>query len=127
MSQDCLHGVTVGLSGGADELVRSDLKEVPSISKLRDGTIAKLFGRDTFGSRFVGDVLTVLIGAGDQPAVHAASAVVSSQHVCQDSGVTCSHMGRRVDIVYRGGDVVLRIHRFRRSSGEKKAPGLITG
>ena len=67
--------------------------------------VGELLRLDAERVRGVGDRLAVLVGARQEEHLLAALAVVAGHHVGGDRRVRVPEMGRRVDVVDRGGDV----------------------
>ena len=67
---------------------------------------ASSLGRHALALGRLGDRLAVLVGAGQEEDLLAALAHVAGEDVGADRRVRVAEMGRRVDVVDRGGDVV---------------------
>jgi hypothetical protein len=52
------------------------------------------------------DLLTVFVGAGEEPGVVAEQAIAARKNVADDRRVGVADVGARVDVINRRGDVI---------------------
>ena len=104
--QDLLHHLLVPRLGGADEVVVGDAEAPPRL--LEDAPrsrprrpAARLPGL----GRHLGDLVAVLVGAGEEIDAVAGEPAVAAHRVGHDGGARVPEMRARVDVVDRGGEV----------------------
>ena len=103
---EVLHRLDVALLGGADEVVVGDLERAPKLLEGRGLGVAPLLGRHVVGSSGVGDLLAVLVDAGEEQRVVAVHATETRLDVGHDGGVGRAQVRGGVHIVDGRGDEV---------------------
>ena len=100
----------MALFGGADEVVVRDSHPLPELAEFRRNLIGVLLRRFAGGLRRALDLLTVLVGAGQEERVSAQQSLAPRNRVAGDRGVSVANVRPRVDVVNRGRDVELSRH-----------------
>ena len=102
-----LHAAHVPGLGGADEVVVGDLHAVPQTAELARDLVDKLLRRAAGGGGRALDLLPVLVGAGEEPGVHAHHALAPGDGIAHHGGVRVPDVRPRIDVINRSGDVEL--------------------
>src|SRR5262249_31771765 len=103
--QDLLHHRLVARLGGPDEVVIGDAEPPPRFPEGgRDLVGVGLRRHPGLGSGG-GDVVPVLVGAGEEPHAVATQPVIARHGVGDDGGVSVAQMGARVHVVDGRGEV----------------------
>ncbi len=105
-----LHAFFVAGRGGADEIVVLQAHAIPEGAELGGDFVGELLRRFVRGLGCALDLLSVLVGTGQEPGVVSEHAVAAGDGVAGDGGVGVSDVGMRVDVVDRGRDVELLGH-----------------
>src|SRR5271165_3571581 len=95
------------LGGGANEIVVRQTHAIPERAEFRGDFIRELLWRFARSLRGALDLLTVLVGAGQEPCVMAQHAVPPRDRIAGNRGVGVPNMRMRVNVVDRGRDVEL--------------------
>ena len=103
--QDLADDHLVTVLGGADEFVVLKAQAIPGVAELGRDLVAVLLGRLVGGGRGLGDLFTVLVGAGQEIGVVSPEAMEAGDDVDQDGGVGVSDVGRGIDVKDGGGGV----------------------
>ena len=108
LAQHPLDGAdVVGISGGVNELVFTDIQKPPELLEelaLQGDKHARGF---PLRVRCALDFFAVLVGAGEEGHIVSAHALVTRNHVADDGGVRGSHVRPRVGVVNRSGEIEL--------------------
>ena len=83
------------------------LHAVPQLAKLGGNLVDELLGRAAGSVGRALDLLPVLVGAGEEPGVHAHHALAARDGIAHDGGVGVADVRPRVDVVDGRGDVEL--------------------
>ncbi len=103
--QDLLHHLLVPRLGGADEVVVGDAEAPPRLPE-RPRDLVRVGLRRLAGlGRHLGDLLAVLVGAGEEVDAVAGQPAVAAHRVGHDGGARVPEMRARVDVVDRGREV----------------------
>src|SRR5580658_3668402 len=105
-----LHPLFVPLGGGADEIVVGQTHMIPEGTEFRGDLIGELLRRLARSLGGALDLLTVLVGAGQEPGVISQHAVPPRDRVAGNGGVGVANVRMRIDVVDRGRDVELLAH-----------------
>ena len=128
---EVLHGLVLARLGGADEVVVGNLELLPELLEVRGLGVSPLLRRHAVLGSGLGDLLAVLVHAGEELDVVAGGATVARLDVGQDGGVRGAEVRIGVDVVDGGGDEVRRApvcHMCRTSSwGRASANGAAAG
>ena len=103
---EVLHRLDVALLGGADEVVVGDLERAPKLLEGRGLGVAPLLGRHVMSGGGVGDLLAVLVDAGEEQRVIAVHATETRLDVGHDGGVGRAQVRGGVHVVDGRGDEV---------------------
>ena len=114
-AEDGLHGLQVGLVGGADEAVIGDVHELPQVldalGGLHDG-VHELLGGDPGLFGLVLDLLAVLVGAGEEDHVGAPHSLIPGHDVRGHGAVGMADVEPAGRIIDGGGDKEFLFTRF---------------
>ena len=105
VGQDLLHeGHVVGI-GGADEVVVAKPRRVPRGPEDAAHAVGVLARRDARGGRRLGDLVAVLVGAGEDEGRPAAGAPEAGEHVGDERHVGVAEVRLGVDVEERRREV----------------------
>ena len=105
-----LHAALVALRCGADEIVVRQAHAIPEGTEFRGNFIGELLRRFARGLGCTLDLLTVFVGAGQEPGVIPQHPVPPRDRVADNRGVGVPNVRMRIDVVDRGRDVKLLAH-----------------
>ncbi len=108
LPEDLLHDLHVALVGGADEVVVFDVHQLPQILGLGDDFVHELLGRHAGGLGLALDLLSVLVGAGEEEGVVAQHLLEAGHGVGGHGGVGVADVHVARGIVDGRGDVEFR-------------------
>src|SRR5207247_3742979 len=103
--EDPLHDGLVPLLGGADEVVVADPQPLPRLAELGGDAVGIGPGLHARLGCGLGDLVAVLVGAGQDAHVVASQPVIAGHRVGDDRRVGVPQVGRRVPVVARGGEI----------------------
>ena len=109
--QHPLHDGLVAGFGGADEIVVGDAQALPQLLEADDGGVGLFLRRVAGLLRGLLHLLSVLIGAGQEPRIMPHQPVIPRQHIREDRGVGVADVGTVIDVVDRRRDVERGAHR----------------
>ena len=101
---ELLDGARMTRFGGAHEVGVGDVEHLPGIAEGGLHRIAPLLGLHALGRGGIGDLLAVLVHAGDESDVVAVHALVARHRVGGDRRVGGAQMRRGVDVVDGRGE-----------------------
>ena len=113
---EVLDRVVLARLGGADEVVVGDLELAPEVLEERGLGVAPLLRGHVMLGGGLGDLLAVLVHAGQELDVVARGAAEARLDVGEQGAVRGAQVRRGVDVVDRGGDEVGRLLCHRCSS-----------
>src|SRR5262245_50120257 len=90
---------------GADEMIVLNVASIPSRAEQITHPIGINFGFRTIGRRRLGNLVAVLIGAGEEKRTVADGAVITLQYVRDDRRISVAEVRFGVDVVERRGEV----------------------
>ena len=112
-----LHAMYVAIGRGADVVVVGNAHPVPQASEFRRDFVGELLRRAARGFGGALNLLSVLIGAGEEPRIEAHCSLTPGDRVARDGRIRMPNVRAGVDVINRGRDVELfRHNRCRRSS-----------
>src|SRR5207302_8161794 len=117
--EDRLDDALVPRLGGADEVVVRDAEPPPRLAEDGRDRVGVRLGRDARLGRRLGDLVAVLVGAGQEVHGVAGQAPVAAHRVGDDRRVRVAEVRARVDVVDRRREV----ERTRRGHCGGGAPG----
>ena len=94
-----LHGVMLTRLGGADEVVVGNLELAPKLLEVRSLAVGPLLRRHVVLGCGLGDLLAVLVHAGQELDVIAGRAAIASLNVGDDGGISRAQVRIGVDVV----------------------------
>src|SRR6266498_2000289 len=97
----------MAVGGGADVVVVGDAHPVPQAAEFCGNFVGELLRGFTRGFGGALDLLSVLVGAGEEPSVKSHGALATCNRVARDSRVRVPDVRTGVDVVNRGRDVKL--------------------
>src|SRR6266446_4192579 len=100
-----LHALLVPVRRGADVVVVGQAHAIPESAELRRDFISELLRSLARGLGCSLDLLTVFVGAGQEPGVVTEHAVAARDRVAGKGGVGVSDVGTRIDVIDRGRDI----------------------
>src|SRR5262249_4037600 len=92
--------------GGANEVVMGDFETLPQRVIALHHLVGQRDGGHPPGGGGVFDLLPVLVGSGQEVDLLAQDSMKAREDVGHDGGVDVADVGRVVDVIDRGGDVV---------------------
>ncbi|MCG3173220.1 MAG: hypothetical protein GMKNLPBB_01398 [Myxococcota bacterium] len=103
--QNRLHHLFVPWLRGADEIIVADVEFLPGVLKVDHEEIRVLLGRTVeFRCRLL-DLLSMLVGSGQEKHVVPQRAMVARQHIGGDGCIGVADMGFVVDVINGRGDI----------------------
>ena len=105
--QELLHHGVVPRLGGPDEVVVGDVECLPRLDEARRGAVGPLLGCGAVRLGRLDDFRPVLVGAGHEAHLVPEQPVPARQGVGIDRRVRRAHVRGVVDVVDRGGQVVV--------------------
>ena len=105
-----LHALLVPVRRGADVIIVGQAHAIPERTEFRRDFIGELLRSLARGMGCTLDLLTVFVGAGQEPGVIAQHAVAARDRVAGKGGIGVSDVGTRIDVVDRSRDVKLFGH-----------------
>jgi len=103
--EDGLHRLVVTLLGGADEVVVGDVERLPEILEVAHRPVGKFARREPLGCGALLNLLSVLVGPGEEENVEPLHPFVPAHRVGGDGRVGMPDVRDVVDVVDRGGEV----------------------
>ena len=94
-----LHGMMLARLGGADEVVVGDLELAPKLLEVRSLAVGPLLRRHVVLGCGLGDLLAVLVHAGQELDVIAGGATITGLNVGDDGGISRAQVRIGVDVV----------------------------
>ena len=104
IAPELLHGTGLAILGGAHEVGVVDIQRLPRIGEGRGQRVAPGLRGHAVLLGSLGDLLAVLVGAGDERHVVAVHTLVASNGVGGHRGIGGTQMRRGVDVVDGRGD-----------------------
>ena len=91
--------------GGAHEVVVLDIQFRPEIPEVRAYLVDKFLRAPALLRRGLGNLVTVLVGAGEEAHILAPQLVKTGKGVADDRGIGMAEMRVGVDVINRGRDI----------------------
>ena len=106
---EVLHGMTLAWLGSADKIVIGDLELFPKVLEVRSLAIGPLLRSHAMLGSGLGNLLTMLVHAGQELDVVAGGATIARLHVGKNRRIRRSQMRIGIDVVNRRGDKERRL------------------
>ena len=104
-----LHGMMLARLGGADEVIVGDLELAPKLLEVRSLAVGPLLRRHVVLGCGLGDLLAVLVHAGQKLDVIAGRAAIACLNIGDDGGISRAQVRIGVDVVDRRRDKKRRL------------------
>ena len=101
---ELLDGTLLGGLGGAHETVVGDIEHIPGIREGGDHAVAPFLGLHAVALGGFGNLLAMLVKAGDEGDVVVVHALIAGHGICRDGGVRGAQVRCRVHVVDRCGE-----------------------